>query len=227
MTSPPADGPAPVRIDVPTEKVDATLDLVEILNSISAGIENLRAEPRTRTAVSAAAEERLDVDQRPGQPARRRARRRPGRGAGAPAGARGRTAPSATSRRSEGDDNAGPRAHTGGARPARPHDGGAGRALPGQSRRPDPAWAQPGHDHRGARPLLRRAAVARARPAVLARQAVPPGDQRSPQPDLTGRDPGDPGPDVRAGQLARRSPVRRARVRADVHRRRLDPRRDP
>ena len=59
MTSPPADGPSPVRIDVPTEKVDATLDLVEILNSISAGIENLRAEPRTRTAVSATAEERL------------------------------------------------------------------------------------------------------------------------------------------------------------------------
>lgn len=44
MTSPPADGPSPVRIDVPTEKVDATLDLVERLASISDLANRLAAE---------------------------------------------------------------------------------------------------------------------------------------------------------------------------------------
>lgn len=44
MTSPPADGPSPVRIDVPTEKVDATLDLVERLTSISDLANRLAAE---------------------------------------------------------------------------------------------------------------------------------------------------------------------------------------
>jgi hypothetical protein len=47
MTSPPPpNDPAPIRIEVPTEKVDATLDLVEILNGISAGVESMRAAAR-------------------------------------------------------------------------------------------------------------------------------------------------------------------------------------
>jgi hypothetical protein len=59
MTSPPAaDGPSqPVRIEVPTEQVDATVDLVEILGSIASGIERLQASPAKLKSAAATGEE--------------------------------------------------------------------------------------------------------------------------------------------------------------------------